>query len=155
MKNWTIAFGIVAMALTGCTTVPEPEAEALARVDAICCGASCCAIEGGCQRTGEMNPANSCQLCDPSESQTAWTDIPGCTPDADAGPAEVDAGPVETDAGPVETDAGPVETDAGSTTPPPSGGGGGGCSVNQGQSTGAWILGVLGALFLATRRRRR
>jgi hypothetical protein len=151
MKNWTIAFGIVAMALTGCTTVPESEAEALARVDAICCGSSCCAIEGGCQSNGDENPANACEICNPAVSQTAWSANPTCE---DAGPPAVDAGPVETDAGPVETDAGPVGTDAGSTTPPPSGGGGG-CAVNQGQSYGAWILGVLGALFLATRRRRR
>ncbi len=83
---------------------------------AICCGGSCCRIESVCFNTGDPNPDDACQVCDPSTSQTMWTDVAGCG-DADAGTmSEEDAGVTEEDAGVTEEDAGVTEEDAGSTT---------------------------------------
>lgn len=43
-----------------------------APVQAICCGATCCFIDGACRTTGQVGPS-ACLLCDPSESQTQWS----------------------------------------------------------------------------------
>ncbi|MEC7521423.1 MAG: MYXO-CTERM sorting domain-containing protein [Myxococcota bacterium] len=100
------------------------------RVDAICCGANCCLIGGSCFSNGDVNPDNSCQTCDVSGSQTAWTDMDGCTP-----------------------------PDSGVVTPPADSGtgggeGGGGCSASPAGSAGPLaFLGLLGALFFVRRRR--
>jgi len=39
----------------------------------ICCGGSCCFIDGMCRSMGQVNPANTCESCVPSTSQGAWT----------------------------------------------------------------------------------
>lgn len=36
-----------------------------------------CEIDGGCQDNGEANPENLCQLCDPVQSTTEWSDNDG------------------------------------------------------------------------------
>lgn len=101
-----------------------------AAVEAICCGMECCLI-GTCRGRGQVNPDNSCEMCDPSTSQSEWTAIPGCVP-PDAGT--------------------PPATDAGSTTPPPDDGGG--CSVGATGARGPLaLLSLVGGLALFRRRR--
>jgi len=34
-----------------------------------------CIIDGQCFSSGVLNPSNSCQVCDPNESQTEWTAV--------------------------------------------------------------------------------
>ena len=105
---------------------------------AICCGTSCCLIDGVCLSRGETNPTNSCEECNPSVAgQTAWSAIPGCVP-TDAGPVTMDAGPIASpdagasDAGPLaSTAAGPTGTDAG-----PTGGDSGTAPMDSGTSSG-------------------
>lgn len=97
--------------------------------EAICCGSSCCLIDGDCLTDGEPNSRNACQVCDPSMSQVEWTPVAGC----DAGQsAQPDAG-----------------SDAGA-----SGGGGGGCAIAPGASGAFGGLVAFGALALVWRRRR-
>lgn len=98
--------------------------------EGICCGATCCLIDGTCLSDGDVNPANSCEVCDPATSQAAWTTLDGCgQPDSGSQP----------------------EMDAGSTPPPPSGGG---CSVAQsGEGAPLALTGLLAAVFLFRRRR--
>jgi MYXO-CTERM domain-containing protein len=93
----------------------------------VCCGATCCFLDGRCRGTGDENPRNNCEVCDPTMSQTTWTTLSGCTP--------IDAGRVDAGGG---------------------GGGGGGCSASAGASPSA-SLGVLalGMVAWALRRRRR
>lgn len=97
--------------------------------EAICCGAECCAIpEGdGCQARNEVNPANACEVCDPSMSQSGWTAMAGCADDAGSTGG---------------TDAGTTPTDDG------------GCAVSPGGSSHAGMalgLVALGALFVRRR----
>lgn len=40
------------------------------------CGQDECEIGGQCYDDGQTNPANSCQVCDPGETRTAWSDRP-------------------------------------------------------------------------------
>ena len=54
------------------------------RSDGVCCGTECCLIEGECFARNEENPRNSCEICNPDESQAAFTAVAGCTP-PDAG----------------------------------------------------------------------
>lgn len=98
-------------------------------VEGICCGVNCCLIGGSCSSRGDANPSNPCQTCNPSMSQTAWTDTAGC--------GGTDSGP------PPARDAGTGTTD------------GGGCSAatGTGSAAQAGLLGLLGALFLVRRRR--
>jgi MYXO-CTERM domain-containing protein len=51
----------------------------------VCCGSTCCLIDGDCRATGETNPLNECQSCQPGTSQRAWSNVAGCTPRRDAG----------------------------------------------------------------------
>lgn len=97
--------------------------------EGICCGATCCLIEGMCLGTGQQNPRNPCEVCDPGQSAAAWTTTAGCTP-PDAGNTGGDP-------------------DAGSTPPP----GGGGCAVGQGGGAGSAAIAGLLALVLFRRRR--
>ena len=46
--------------------------------------ASSCLIGGECVNSGDVNPTNSCQSCDPSSSQTEWTVNTGACDDGDA-----------------------------------------------------------------------
>jgi MYXO-CTERM domain-containing protein len=102
--------------------------------EAICCGANCCLIGGECFTRGDTNPADDCQECDPSVSQTAWTDVDGCGGGSDAGPTD-----------PPEVDAG-----SGGDTDP----GDGGCSVGAtGSAAPGAILALLAGLAFWRRRR--
>lgn len=100
--------------------------------EAICCGATCCLIDGMCLHANDENPTNPCQICDPSQSQAQWTTVEGCSP------AQPDAGSS-------------TPPDAGSTTPPPSGGGG--CAVGTGGGAPLGLI-VLAVAALRFRRRR-
>lgn len=167
---------VLSFVVLGCAVQPTEDVESL--VDEICCGASCCLIGGDCYTSGETNPANTCEACNPSTSQTEFTaSADGCDggaapmPDAggpmDAAP-EGDAG--EDDAGAPMMDSGPMDDaggddDAGSdpdtgtsadagggTDAGDGGGGGGGCSVASG-SQNVWLL-AIGIVALIWRRRR-
>lgn len=156
--TWRLACSLLAALVL---TLLMPASEALAR----CCGASCCRIEGDCFTTGEANPDNPCEMCDPSSAPLAWTAVPGCTPPEDAGMSMPDAGPTDEDAGtPAEEDAGtPAETDAGTTpevdsgtTPTADAGSGddsgdddGGCAAGGSGAFG----GLFGLLLLGLRRK--
>lgn len=133
--------------------------------EAVCCGASCCLIEGTCYGTGDVNPVDPCLSCQPSESQAAWSPVAGCG--GDAGPGPVDAGPItEPDAGSPEPDAGPTTPprDAGTTpamdagtTPGTDAGApvsrGGGCSVGARGAPSPALFALLALGLLARRRR--
>lgn len=82
---------------------------------AICCGANCCLIDGQCFQRGEMNPANSCEQCNPSAGQTSWSPVSGCGVDAGgvAPPADAAADPAP--------DAAAPQADAGNTGAPDAG----------------------------------
>jgi len=54
------------------------------RVDEICCGGDCCLIEGTCYTSGEASAADACLVCDPSGSNTSFTNTCS-TPDAGGG----------------------------------------------------------------------
>lgn len=51
----------------------------------ICCGGDCCLIGGTCYDIGDRNPANACQICAPTQSQSDWSMENGCGPDAGGG----------------------------------------------------------------------
>jgi len=140
---------VLGFAVAVLATFLMPVSEALA----ICCGGSCCSIAGTCYGTGDENPDDECQTCDPSNSQTAWTDTPGCTPGGeDAGVAEEDMGtPAEEDMGtPAEEDMGtPTGTDGGPTGDD-SGSDDGGCAAGGSGAFG----GLFGLLLLGLRRRK-
>lgn len=138
-----------------------PTSEALAR----CCGGSCCLIDDVCRDTGDTNPDNVCEVCDPSSAGTAWTAVADCTPDAgieeDAGMSmEEDAGTsTETDAGTsTGTDAGTsTGTDSGTSTAmdggptsDDSGSDDGGCAAGGSGAFG----GLFGLLLLGLRRKK-
>ncbi|MBX3274603.1 MAG: hypothetical protein KF729_30335 [Sandaracinaceae bacterium] len=174
----TLVAGVVACSLSLVGCLNGSPSDVSASTWNICCGANCCCIPGaGPLRTGDLNPANPCERCDPSRTPREWTAVPDC----DAGmPGETDAGSVEEDAGtpgadaggppmmtdggapPVGTDAGtpPVGTDAGT---PPVGtdagtgdGGGDGCRAAPGAPAGPVGLALFAAaaaLFAARRRR--
>lgn len=140
------------------TTLMMPASEALA----ICCGGSCCLIDDVCRSTGDTNPENECQTCDPSNSQTAWTDTPDCTPGGDdAGVAEEDMGtsteadmftPAEEDMfTPAGEDMGSSSgTDGGSTGDDSGSDGDGGCAAGGSGAFG----GLFGLLLLGLRRKK-
>ncbi len=129
-----LCVGLSAGLTTGSAAAQDDDVAA--RVEAICCGATCCLIDGMCRTRDEQNPANGCQVCDPSMSQTQWTDMAGC--------GGTDAGPAGTDAGPGTRDAGPDDS------------GGGGCHVSRGATGGFGGLGLalIAAAGLVLRRRR-
>ena len=140
-----------------------------------CCGGGCCCIGGARQDSGDCNPANPCEVCDPSNlggdsTPNEWTNV--CTGGQTAAPQCVDAGPGELDAGqdagpdagpsdagpdsgiPVdagpEVDAGPVASDTGPTDtdagPPPVDVDAGGEAIDAGpQGTDAGTSGAFDA----------
>lgn len=111
--------------------VPALAQDVGASREGICCGASCCLIDGNCRIEGQKEPGNPCNVCDPAESQFAWTAVSGCVPPDAGQPAG--------------------EPDAGT----PSSGGGGGCAVTGGNSSALGVLGGMAALALVVWRRRR
>ncbi len=155
---------IASLALAMFVTLLMPASDALAR----CCGASCCLIDGTCRTTGEVNPDNACEMCDPSSAGTAWTTIDGCgddagTPEEDAGMSmDEDAGmsmpdedmgtPAGTDMGtPAGTDMGTSSgTDAGTTGDDSGDGDDGGCAAGGSGAFG----GLFGLLLLGLRRKK-
>jgi len=73
--------------------VPALAQDVGASREGICCGASCCLIDGNCRIEGQKEPGNPCNVCDPAESQFAWTAVSGCVPpDAGQPAGEPDAG---------------------------------------------------------------
>jgi hypothetical protein len=84
-------------ATTPVTWAPLPEgsacaADALACTEDVCQAGTChhlvdpknCLIGGACRDPGETNPANSCETCEPTLAQQAWTaakDGAGCATD--------------------------------------------------------------------------
>ncbi|MAQ16462.1 MAG: hypothetical protein CMN30_16925 [Sandaracinus sp.] len=80
-----LAFGALALGLFASGAAAQEDVGS--QVDAICCGGNCCLIDGDCFTSGEANPADSCLSCDPSGSQTAWTNTCGS---ADAGTTPAD-----------------------------------------------------------------
>jgi MYXO-CTERM domain-containing protein len=46
--------------------------------EAVCCGFICCLIEGVCRADGDLDPRDPCRECNPVESQSSWSVIPGC-----------------------------------------------------------------------------
>jgi hypothetical protein len=163
------AASTLALSALGCTA--EVPSDVGSRVEAVCCGANCCNVGGDCFMRGDRNPLDTCQECDPSSSQSAFTDIAGCVdggppPVADGGPSGTDSGPSGSDSGPSGSDSGPSGSDSGPSGsdsgpsgsdagPPPSGGGGGGCTAASGRAGGALALMILGLGALAAARRRR
>lgn len=77
MKNAWLGALTLSASVLAVTTVTE-------RAEAICCG-SCCLIDGNCRSAGTVNPADSCQHCDPTLSATAWSPISGCNPSGAGG----------------------------------------------------------------------
>ncbi len=62
--------------LAGCFGEGEADADyAVVSTDTseICCGGACCFIDGACRTTGQINPANQCESCNPAVSQLNWT----------------------------------------------------------------------------------
>lgn len=129
---WALVLSLVSFA--GCAA-DGPE-EIGGATEAICCGANCCLIDGSCTRRGDTNPANSCEMCDPSSSNTSWTAVAGCA--ADASPP---------------ADTGPADTGTAADTGT-GGGGDGGCSVGRARG-GAAALGFASLLAVTLLRRRR
>jgi len=126
-KLLALTVGASFLLIGGCTLGPSDDVGAATYN--ICCGAGCCCPSlggGGAIGPGDLNPANSCEECDPSVSQTSWTPISGCG----------------------GTDSGPARTDAG------GGDGGGGCSVGVSESSPVGAIALLGSLALFVRRRR-
>ncbi len=164
------SLAFLAMGLIGaCAVQPVEDVESI--VEDICCGGACCSIGGVCFNTGDPNPDNECEVCDPSSSQSAFTNTCDAgAPEEDAG-AEEDAGMPMMDSGPMD-DAGAPEEDAGGDPDAGAdddagadedagggtdagdgdGGGGGGCSVASG-SQNVWLL-AIGIVALVLRRRR-
>jgi MYXO-CTERM domain-containing protein len=119
--------GTLSLLLAGC--IQNEKEEIISSAEAICCGASCCFIDGDCRTRGQRNPANACEECNPSMSQNVWSPVANCMMPPDAGPPPIDAGapdlgmmgppdmgaPPAMDAGPAPQDAS-VAVDAG--TPP-------------------------------------
>ncbi len=68
-----LMMGLVLAAATAMVWLPASDALA------VCCGADCCCAGDGIQAPGDTNPANSCEVCDPSVSQFEWTPVEGCT----------------------------------------------------------------------------
>lgn len=64
----------------------QDDEDVASQVEEICCGASCCLISGGCFTTGEENPSNSCEVCDPGRSQSMFSNT------CDTGGGGMDAG---------------------------------------------------------------
>ena len=83
---WIVAAGAIVLVSAGTTLAQETGS----RVDAICCGSSCCRIDGVCYSTGESSPSDACLVCQPSRSQTSFTNT--CTGGTDAGRGGRDAG---------------------------------------------------------------
>ncbi len=138
---------VIGFAVAILTTFLMPASEALA----VCCGSDCCCVDGSIQGPGDTNPDNPCQVCDPSQSQMAWSEVPDCV--ADAGVSEEDAGTAaEEDAGTAgeedagsstEMDGGPTGDDSGSRDD-------GGCAAGGGGAFG----GLFGLLLLGLRRKK-
>ncbi|MCC6877719.1 MAG: hypothetical protein IT378_25645 [Sandaracinaceae bacterium] len=159
---------VLVAALSAISLVAIPSAHAQSPIG-VCCGANCCFIDAMCRTRGALNPANACQACDPSTSQSAWSAVPGCVPAMDAGPPAVDgggiappidAGSTDGGSGPVpppdggsggSDDAGAPRMDAGGTPPPMTSGG---CATAPAPS-GSFGLGALALVMLAAVRRRR
>jgi MYXO-CTERM domain-containing protein len=183
MLRLHLACVLLAVGLVACVAEPIAE-EVVGSDDAVCCGATCCFIDGACRTTGETNPADACEVCNPGRSQFMWSPSsgPGCV-DA-GGPPPLDAGLPDagrpedggsgTDAGGGTDSGGGTDagggtdsgggTDAGGgrdsggggTDAGGGGGGGGGCStVPAGSTGGAPLFLVLGVGLLVAARRRR
>lgn len=74
-----------------------------------------CVIDGKCWAYGDLNPADSCQLCDPPASKTSWSIAASCMDGGiDTGTIEEDTGTIEEDTGAVE-DTGAPSDDTGAT----------------------------------------
>jgi len=126
--------------LGGCTNAEYDDVGAATY--AVCCGANCCCPgigDGSPISTGDMNPDNPCEVCDPSTDPNSWTPVAGCGEDAGGG-GGTDAG-----GGMTGTDAGPGTT----------GGDDGGCSVSAGPASGFGLalFSVVAVLFTFRRRR--
>ncbi len=139
----------------------------------ICCGVTCCSIDGACFTTGDTNPANECQICDPAASATAWTNSadPGCAGGSTDGSTTGSSGGGETsttgettDPGSGSTSSSGSETDEGETDGHDTdhgsdsdgdgnsnSGGGSGCSAAGTRAT--WGLGLFGLVLVRRRRR--
>lgn len=72
-----------------CTGAAHPCVPALPCMTSTCDGAggctegvmaNFCAMDGACYQDGMANPANPCQVCDASQSTTAWTNAADATP---------------------------------------------------------------------------
>ncbi|MBX3271825.1 MAG: hypothetical protein KF729_16275 [Sandaracinaceae bacterium] len=124
-----VIVGCSSLWLAGCVGTPDDIGSATYNV---CCGANCCCPSiggGGAIRAGDRNPANACEICDPTRTASAWSSDPACS----------DAG------------GGMPPTDAGGGG---GGGGGGGCAVTPAPAGGALALFAgLAAVLLGRRRR--
>ena len=136
MRNLLLlALGTAVVSLTGCTNGSDVGSATYA----ICCGADCCCPSLGDGRrinNGDRNPANPCEICDPSMTQTAWTPVPDCDAGMAGTDAGTDAGPADTDGGSADTDAGSTGTDAGSTGTDSGTGGGTDSGTSGGTDAG-------------------
>ena len=70
----------------GTLSFAQAQEDISSQVEEICCGANCCLISGGCFTSGEENPSNACEVCDPGRNQGAFTNT------CDTGGGGTDAG---------------------------------------------------------------
>ncbi|MBO6935553.1 MAG: hypothetical protein JJ863_11280 [Deltaproteobacteria bacterium] len=78
-------FGIgLALALGLMATSASAQEDVGSQVDQICCGSNCCLIGGTCFTSGEASPDDACMVCDPSGSNTSFTNTCG-SPDMGGG----------------------------------------------------------------------
>lgn len=97
--------------LTCSTSVTCNEATKTCMATAVGIKAGYCVIDGKCLAYGDINPTDSCQVCDPPTSKTAWSTAVSCM-DGSVDTGSVDTGAVE-DTG--SDDTGSTGDDTGST----------------------------------------
>lgn len=82
-KLLALIVGASFLLIGGCTAGPSDD---IGRATYnVCCGTGCCCASlgaGGAIGPGDRNPSNDCEECAPAVSQTSWTPISGCGPDA-------------------------------------------------------------------------
>jgi len=84
-------FGIGLALALGLVATGASAQDVGSRVDEICCGSNCCLIDSVCYTSGEASPDDACLVCDPSGSNTTFTNT-CATPDMGSGGGGDDGG---------------------------------------------------------------